>query len=74
MFLNQGEEQPERFMIKKTVKATKINVEPQAKAMAFLEMKMGKNEDLIASGFGVEYGIDIVVIAGDDDGETAIGV
>lgn len=35
---------------------------------------MGKNEDLIASGFGVEYGIDIVVIAGDDDGETAIGV
>lgn len=42
--------------------------------MAFLEMKMGKNEDLIASGFGVEYGIDIVVIAGDDDGETAIGV
>ena len=35
---------------------------------------MGKNEDLLVSGFGVEYGIDIVVFAGDDDGESAIGV
>ena len=35
---------------------------------------MGKNEDLLVSGFGVEYGIDIVVFAGNDDGESAIGV
>ena len=35
---------------------------------------MGKNEDLLVSGFGVEYGIDIVVFAGDDNGESAIGV
>ena len=42
--------------------------------MAFLEMKMGKNEDLLVSGFGVEYGIDIVVFASDDDDESAIGV
>ena len=36
--------------------------------------KMGKNEDLLVSGFGVEYGIDIVVFVGDDDGESAIRV
>lgn len=42
--------------------------------MAFLEMKMGKNEDLLVSGFGVECGIDIIVFAGDDDVESAIGV
>ena len=35
---------------------------------------MGKNEYLLESGFGVEYGIDIVVFAGDDDGESAIRV
>ena len=32
-----------------------------------ISKKMGKNEDLLVSGFGVEYGIDIVVFAGDDD-------
>ena len=36
--------------------------------------KMGKNEDLLVSGFRVEYGIDIVVFAGDDDGESTIRV
>ena len=36
--------------------------------------KMGKNEDLLVFGFGVEYVIDIVVFAGDDDGESAIRV
>ena len=35
---------------------------------------MGMNEDLLVSSFGVEYGIDIVVFAGDDDGESAIRV
>ena len=35
---------------------------------------MGKNEDLLVFGFGVEYVIDIVVFAGDDDGESAIRV
>ena len=35
---------------------------------------MGKNEYLLVFGFGVEYGIDIVVFAGDDDGESAIRV
>ena len=35
---------------------------------------MGKNEDFLVSGFGVEYGIDIVVFTGDDDGESAIRV
>ena len=29
------------------------------------------NEDLLVSSFGVEYGIDIVVFAGNDDGEFA---
>ena len=29
------------------------------------------NEDLLVSGFGVEYGIDIVVFASNNDGESA---
>ena len=36
--------------------------------------KMGMNEDLLVFGFGVEYGIDIVVFASDDDGESTIRV
>ena len=32
---------------------------------------MGMNKDLLVSSFGVEYGIDIVVFAGNDDGEFA---
>ena len=32
---------------------------------------MGMNKDLLVSSFGVEYGIDIVVFASNDDGESA---